>query len=118
MPCSRERLYNFLIVDDEPVIRNSMRDHIPWEKLGYRLLAVCGDGNEALEILEKNTADVVMTDICMPFMDGVALANQVRERYPTTKIILLTGYDEFSFAQQALKLRVDDYILKPSTLPI
>ena len=110
-----DTLYTFLIVDDEPVIREGMRDHIPWEDLGFRFLAACGNGNEALEALEKTPADVVMTDICMPFMDGLALARHIREQFPATKIILLTGYDEFDYAHQALKLGVHDYLLKPIT---
>lgn len=110
-----DTLYTFLIVDDEPIIREGMRDHIPWEELGFRFVAACGNGNEALEVLERTPVDVVLTDICMPFMDGLALARHIRNQYPATKVILLTGYDEFDYAHQALKLGVDDYILKPIT---
>ncbi|GAB4374004.1 MAG: response regulator [Spirochaetales bacterium] len=107
--------YKFLLVDDEPIIREGIRDHIPWEDLGFQFLAACANGNEALEVLEKSPADVVMTDICMPFMDGLALARQIRDQYPSTKILLLTGYDEFEYAHQALKIGVHDYLMKPIT---
>ncbi|UUZ81024.1 response regulator [Paenibacillus sp. P26] len=76
----------------------------------------CGDaenGREALELVERTSPDVVMTDIKMPFMDGPQLSEAIKERFPTTKIIILTGFDEFEYAQKAIKLHIDEYVLKP-----
>jgi len=110
-----ERLYKFLVVDDELIIRDALTNHIPWEDLGFTFCGACADGNAALDKIEQEAPDVVMTDICMPFLDGIALTELITERYPMTKVILLTGYDDFEYAQAAVKLKVYDFLLKPIT---
>jgi two-component system response regulator YesN len=110
-----QELYKFILVDDELIIRVALRDHVPWEELGFTFCGACADGGMALEKIEQDVPDVVMTDICMPFIDGIALTEMIRERYPMTKVILLTGYDDFEYAQAAVKLKVHDFLLKPIT---
>ncbi len=107
--------YKLLLVDDDSIIRDEMRDYVAWEKHGFQFLAGCEDGKQAIDVIEKSRPDVIITDICMPFLDGLELSKYVSERFPKTKIILLTGYDEFNYAQKAVKLNAYDFILKPIT---
>ncbi len=108
-------MYSFLLIDDEVIIREGVRDNIDWASHGFRFLGACADGRAGIEAIDAHQPDVVLTDICMPFVDGLDLARYVRERYPHIKVVLLTGYDEFGYAQEAVKLRVADFILKPIT---
>ena len=108
-------MYRILIIDDEPVVREGISETIDWNAHGFELVGACRDGREALLALERSKPDVVLTDICMPFVDGLELAAWIGEEDPTTRTILLTGYDEFEYAQEAVKLRVDDFLLKPIT---
>ena len=108
-------MYSFLLIDDEVIIREGVRDNIDWARHGFSFLGACADGRAGLEAIDSLQPDVVLTDICMPFVDGLDLARYVRERYPQIKVVLLTGYDEFGYAQEAVKLRVEDFILKPIT---
>lgn len=108
-------MYRFLIIDDEPVVREGISNTIDWPSHGFELVGACRDGREGLEALEALRPDVVLTDICMPFVDGLELASAIAEQYPTTRTILLTGYDEFEYAQEAIKLKVRDFLLKPIT---
>lgn len=105
--------YKLLLVDDEEEVRNAILKKIQWEQYGFEVIGAVENGKEALDIAEKITPDVVMTDIKMPFMDGMQLSAVIREKYPTTKIIVLTGFDEFEYAQKAIKLNVMEYLLKP-----
>jgi two-component system response regulator YesN len=107
--------YSFIIVDDEPEIREGIRDNIPWEDFGFRFAGACANGNEALELIERDAPDVVMTDINMPFMDGLTLSERIKAVAPATKVLILTGYDDFEYARKALQLQVHDFILKPVT---
>ncbi|MFH2116401.1 MAG: response regulator, partial [Spirochaetota bacterium] len=108
-------LYSFVLVDDEPEIREGIRDTIPWEELGFRFAGACANGSEALELAERTPPDVLMTDINMPFMDGLALSERLGSVAPATKIIIISGFDDFEYARRALKLQVYDYIVKPIT---
>lgn len=108
-------MYTILIIDDEPVVREGISENIDWAALGFELVGACGDGREGAKEIERLEPDVVLTDICMPFVDGLELASFVGERFPRTKTILLTGYDEFEYAQEAVKLKVSDFLLKPIT---
>lgn len=108
-------LYSFVIVDDEPEIREGIKNNIPWEELGFRFARACADGVEAIELIERETPDVVMTDINMPFMDGLTLSERILAVSPSTKVLILTGYDDFEYARKALQLQVHDFILKPLT---
>jgi len=108
-------LYSFVIVDDEPEIREGIQNTIPWEELGFRFAGACADGGEAIELIERDAPDVVMTDINMPFMDGLTLSERILAVSPSTKVLILTGYDDFEYARKALQLQVHDFILKPLT---
>ncbi len=108
-------MYRFLIIDDEPLVREGISSAIDWGAHGFELVGACRDGREGLQALEDLRPDVVLTDICMPFVDGLELAASISEQYPATKTILLTGYDEFEYAQEAVRLNVRDFILKPIT---
>jgi two-component system response regulator YesN len=108
-------LYRILIIDDEPVVREGIAENIDWQTYGFELAGTCRDGREAMQAIEDAPPDVILTDICMPFVDGLELASFVADRYPATKTILLTGFDEFEYAQEAVKLRVHSFLLKPIT---
>lgn len=104
-----------IVVDDEILTREGISANIPWEKLGYELVAVCADGREARDYVQGHEVDVVLTDICMPYMDGLQLSEFLYHEYPQIKIIIFSGYDEFEYAKQALKYQASEYLLKPVT---
>ena len=106
-------MYKLMLVEDESVVRESMLQNIDWSAYGFTICAACADGREALEQLDTVLPDVVITDICMPFVDGLELTRYLREQYPSVLVAILTGYSDFSYAQQAVKLRVHDFLLKP-----
>jgi len=108
-------MYKLLIVDDEALVRDAIKEQMNWEQLGFECIGDCEDGLEALEFIKHNKPDVVLTDIGMPFMNGIELTRELALNEPKVKVIILTGYDDFDFAQQALKLQAADYILKPVT---
>jgi two-component system response regulator YesN len=107
------RKYKLLIVDDEVEVRKGIINKVQWEELGYEIVAEGENGKEALELFEKTIPDVVLTDIKMPFMNGLELAAIIKEKYPTTRIIVMTGFDEFEYAHKAIKLNVSEYLLRP-----
>lgn len=107
--------YKLLLVDDDDIIREEIKDHIKWDKLGFDFVGGCVDGRQALKEISAQPPDVILADICMPHIDGLELAHIVSERYPKTKTIILTCYDKFDYAQKAVKLNVYDFLLKPVT---
>lgn len=102
-----------LIVDDEENTRNLIKKCINWDELGIYIAGEASSGQEALDMLESFNSDIIITDIRMQFMDGLELSKKVAERYPHIKIIVLTAYEEFEYAQQGIKIGIDDYLLKP-----
>lgn len=102
-----------MLVDDEILIRESIRDAIDWSREGFIYLADAPDGELALPLIEEHAPDILITDIKMPFMNGLELTSVVRQRFPDIKIIILSGHDDFHYAQAALRLGVEDYCLKP-----
>ncbi|MDR1107012.1 MAG: response regulator [Treponema sp.] len=108
-------LYSFIIVDDEPEIREGIRDTISWKELGFSFAGDCGNGFEALELAEHILPDVALVDINMPFMDGLAFTDRLREISPLTRVLVISGYDDFEYAREAMRLSVYDYIVKPVT---
>ncbi len=103
------------IVDDEIVIREGVRMSFPWEESGYTLVGEAPDGEMALPMIRDTRPDILITDIKMPFMDGMELCRIVRREMPWIGIIILSGYDEFEYARQGIKLGVKEYMLKPVT---
>lgn len=102
-----------LIVDDEIIIRNGLSRIIQWEKLGIGKVLTASCGKDALEIASKEKPDIMLTDICMPEMDGLEMTKLMLEMLPKLKVIVLTGYDDFKYAQKSCSLGVKDFILKP-----
>ncbi|MCD8336043.1 MAG: response regulator [Lachnospiraceae bacterium] len=103
------------LVEDEAIIREGLRDIIPWQQYGFTVVGDAGDGEQALPMIRETRPDVLITDIRMPFMDGLALSSLVSREFPNTKIIIISGYDEFEYAQQAIRIGVEQYLLKPVT---
>lgn len=103
------------LVEDESVIREGFRDIIPWEQYGFQLVGDAGDGEMALPLIRKMKPDLLITDIKMPFMDGLSLSDMIKKEFPNIKIIIISGYDDFEYARQAIKAGVDQYLLKPIT---
>lgn len=106
-------MYSILVVEDEVDVRRAIIEIIQWDKLGFQLVGETGNGQEALALTHELLPDVILTDIKMPFMDGITLAQRVREINPITKIVFLSGFNDFDFAISAIKLNVIDYLLKP-----
>lgn len=106
-------MYKLLLVDDEEDVREGLLQEMNWEQCGFQVVGIAENGREAMECMERLRPDVVVTDIQMPFMNGLQLAEWIRVTEPTTKIVILTGYDEFDYAQKAIRLSIDEYILKP-----
>lgn len=103
------------LVEDETIIREGLRDIIPWQQYGYTLVGDAGDGEQALPMIREQRPDVLITDIKMPFMDGLALSSLVARELPNTKIVIISGYDDFEYARQAIRIGVEQYLLKPVT---
>lgn len=101
------------LVDDEILIREGIRERIEWEKDGFVYCGDAPDGEVALPLIERMSPDIVLTDIKMPFMDGLQLSKIIKDRMPWIKIIILSGHDEFAYAREALRLGVEEYCLKP-----
>lgn len=101
------------LVDDEIAIREGIRNSFPWEGSGYTLVGEAPDGELALHMIRDVNPDILLTDIRTPFMDGIQLCREVRQMMPRIGIIILSGYDDFNYAQQAISLGVQEYLLKP-----
>ncbi|MBB6730239.1 response regulator [Cohnella zeiphila] len=108
-------MYKAILVDDEPVVREGLKKTIAWNEHGFELIGDYENGREAWEAACELKPDLIVSDICMPFMDGLELAGLVATTYPYMKMIILTGYDQFEYAQQAIRLKVRDFVLKPIT---
>ncbi|SDF40679.1 response regulator [Marvinbryantia formatexigens] len=109
--------YTVLLVDDEEEVTQIIMKKIDWEGMGFSVIGSASNGVKALELVEEYQPDVVMTDIRMPYMDGMELAGRIKAEFPTTKILLFTGFDEFEYAKEAVRLEVEEYILKPVNAP-
>ena len=108
--------YKVFFVEDEIITREGIRDNVDWHASGFEFCGEAPDGEMALPLLRASQPDVLITDIKMPFMDGLQLSKIVRERMPWVKIVILSGHDEFEYAQKAIGLGVTDYLLKPVTV--
>ena len=106
-------LYRVLLVDDEEDIRVGISRKMDWERLGFTLVGEAENGQEALELAETLKPDVVLTDIKMPFMDGLELCRILTDRLPAAKFVVFSGFDDFELAKQAISMHVSEYILKP-----
>ena len=106
-------MISLFLVEDERIARESIRDNVPWQEHDILFLGDAPDGEVALPQLLEKRPDILLTDIKMPFMDGLELARIVRKELPDTSIIILSGHNEFEYARKAITLGVNDYLLKP-----
>ncbi len=106
-------MFKVFLVEDEIVVREGIRKNINWEQYGFFYAGDASDGELALPMIRQIQPDLLITDIKMPFLDGLALSELVRSELPRTKIVIISGYDDFSYAQQAIRMGVEQYLLKP-----
>ncbi|MDB5085167.1 MAG: two-component system response regulator [Bacilli bacterium] len=103
-----------LIVDDEPIMRVGFRTLVAWQDNGFELIGEAGSGHEALQILEREPVDILVTDILMPQMDGLELMRQALQKWPDLRVVVISCLDGFESVKEAMKLGADDYFLKPT----
>lgn len=106
-------MYTVLLVDDEPIVRRGISRVINWESLGFTTVYEAEDGAQAFEIIKKHAVDLLITDIVMPYIDGIELAQMVSKEFPKTQIVILTGHEDFEYAKKSIDFGVKNYILKP-----
>ena len=106
-------MYSIMIVEDEYLVRQGIASLVDYEQFGMQVIAQAENGIEAWQKFQENPADILLTDINMPQMNGLELAKLVRDQAPKCHIVFLTGYDDFDYARTAIKLGADDYLLKP-----
>ena len=106
-------MYSIMIVEDEYLVRQGIASLVNYEQFGMQVIAQAENGREAWQKFQENPADILLTDINMPQMNGLELAKLVRDQAPKCHIVFLTGYDDFDYARTAIKLGADDYLLKP-----
>ncbi len=109
-----EDLYKMILVDDEDEVRGRISSKISRES-GFEVVGTAGNGYDALELIEKYSPHIVLTDIKMPFIDGIELAQIIKRDFPTTRVAFITGYDEFDYAREAVELHISSYLTKPVT---
>lgn len=108
-------MYSVFLVDDEPIVLEGIRSKIEWESSGFTFCGEATDGEIALSMISELKPDILITDIKMPFMDGLQLSAAIKKTQPWIKIIILSGHDEFDFAKKAISIGIEDYLLKPFT---
>ncbi len=109
-------MYRVLIVDDEPVICEGLKNTVPWGDYNCEVVATAGSGEEGLEVFRDQKVDILFSDIAMTNMDGLAMVAAIKSEYPDTEVTLLTGYRNFDYAQEAIRLGVTRFLLKPSKM--
>lgn len=108
-------MIKIFLVEDDDFVRKDLRDNIMWQQQGYQFVGEAGDGEMALPMIRKAKPDVLITDITMPFMDGLALSEIVRQEFPQIKIVIISGHSDFESARRAIGIGVEQYLLKPVT---
>ena len=106
-------MYKLVIVEDEESIRSSLEKYIPWNRLGFEVAGAFSDGLKAIDYIRQNPCDAVLTDIMMNVMSGLEMTRILHDNFPTVKVVILSGYNRFDYAQQAIRYRVSAYLLKP-----
>lgn len=106
-------MYTVYLADDEQLIREGLAQTIPWESLGLQLIGTAQDGRQALKEIREKKPDIILTDIRMPYLDGLDLIRKIRESVPDCQVVIITGHGEFAYAKAAIQLGVADFILKP-----
>lgn len=106
-----------IIADDDFLVRTYLKQLLPWEELGFRVVGEAKNGEDALELAAREQPELIITDICMPIMDGIALIRELRTRGSSAHILVLSSHDDFSYVREAMKLGIDDYLLKDDLKP-
>ncbi len=106
-------MIKLLVVDDDVIIRRGISEGIPWSDHNFKVIGTAGDGETALEIIKDEVPDMIISDIRMPFMDGLELAEKVLGEHPRVKVVLLTGYEEYEYAKKAIDIQACEYLIKP-----
>ena len=109
-------MYKVMIVDDEPIIVEGLSRSIPWDKWNCQVVATAHDGLEGKKLIEEKKPDIVFMDICMPEMDGLNMIAALDSQFPNLEVSVLTGFRDFEYAQQAIRLGVTRFLLKPSNM--
>lgn len=109
-------MYKVLIVDDEPIIVEGLSRSIAWDKWNCKVVATANDGMEGKRLIEENKPHIVFMDICMPEMDGLKMIAAIDSQFPDLEVSVLTGYRDFEYAQEAIRLGVTRFLLKPSNM--
>lgn len=102
-----------IIVDDERIQLEGIAKHVDWSSYEMEVVGLAGDGVQALKLIEEHGADLLITDIKMPFMDGLKLAERAKKLNPYIKILIISGYDDFEYIRTAIKLKAYAFLLKP-----
>jgi len=110
------KMYTVVIVDDDRLIIRGLSSVVPWQKLGCRVVGTAVDGQQGIQLIRECRPDILLTDIRMPNMDGLAMAAAVRSEFPRMQMSVLTAYRDFDYARQAIRLGVCRYLLKPSSM--
>ncbi len=108
-----EKMLKVFLVEDEYIVREGIKNNIDWKGHGYDFCGEASDGELAFPMIQKLKPDIVISDIKMPFMDGIELSRLVKKEMPLTEVILLTGFEEFEYAKEAIKIGVAQYLTKP-----
>ncbi|MDD3206058.1 MAG: response regulator [Lachnospiraceae bacterium] len=109
-------MYKVMIIDDEPIIVEGLSRSIKWEEFNCQVVATAGDGIEGRELIQEHGPNIVITDICMPEMDGLTMIAGLKSEFPDMEVCVLTGFREFDYAQRAIRLGVSRFLLKPSNM--
>ena len=108
-------MLKIFLVEDEMIMREGIKKNIDWEKENFSFVGDAADGELAYPLIIQKKPDILITDIKMPFMDGLELSRLVKAELPDIKIIVLSGYDEFDYAKEAIDIGIAEYLLKPVT---
>lgn len=109
-------MYKVVIIDDEPLIVEGLSRSIPWEKWDCQVVGFAYDGKEGMEVIQAEKPSIIISDICMPKVDGLTMIAGLKSEFPNMQITILTGYREFEYAKEALNLGVTRFLLKPSKM--
>lgn len=105
-------MMKFIVVDDEPLARECFTELLDWQSHGFELAGCAANGAQAMKLVQETMPDLVITDISMPVMDGLALCSQLHQEYPKIRIVILTAYKDFEYARKAISYGVNEYLLK------
>lgn len=109
-------MYKVVIIDDEPIIVKGLTKVVDWDKYGCELVGTAEDGLDGLKVIRELRPDIIISDICMPGMDGLTMIAALKSQFPEMEVCILTGFRDFDYAQRAITLGVTRFLLKPSNM--